>query len=185
MAGKAHQKRKSGAKADKRKKAEKKKKEGADGEAAPGKSAEAAKGQNPKAFAFQSAGKARASRARSAEKEQRRMHVPMAERAAAVDPAPFVVLVQGPPQVGKTSLIQALVKHYTKQNLADPRGPVTVVAGKKRRITLLECPPDVPGMLDAAKTADLVLLLVDGSFGFEMETFEFLNLLQAPNQIRS
>jgi hypothetical protein len=43
-------------------------------QAAPGKSAEAAKGQNPKAFAFQSAGKARASRARSAEKEQRRMH---------------------------------------------------------------------------------------------------------------
>jgi hypothetical protein len=35
MAGKAHQKRKSGAKADKRKKAEKKKKEGADGEVRP------------------------------------------------------------------------------------------------------------------------------------------------------
>ena len=35
------------------------------------------------------------------------------------------------------------------------------------------------GMLDAAKYADLVLLLVDGAFGFEMETFEFLNLLQA------
>ena len=33
-------------------------------------------------------------------------------------------------------------------------------------------------MLDAAKYADLVLLLIDGSFGFEMETFEFLNLLQ-------
>ena len=33
-------------------------------------------------------------------------------------------------------------------------------------------------MLDASKYADLVLLLIDGSFGFEMETFEFLNLLQ-------
>ena len=30
----------------------------------------------------------------------------------------------------------------------------------------------------AAKVADLVLLMVDGSFGFEMETFEFLNMLQ-------
>ena len=29
-----------------------------------------------------------------------------------------------------------------------------------------------------AKVADLVLLLVDASFGFEMETFEFLNMLQ-------
>lgn len=33
-------------------------------------------------------------------------------------------------------------------------------------------------MIDASKFADLVLLLIDASFGFEMETFEFLNLLQ-------
>lgn len=32
--------------------------------------------------------------------------------------------------------------------------------------------------MDAAKAADLVLLMIDGSFGLEMETFEFLNLLQ-------
>ena len=43
-------------------------------------------------------------------------------------------------------------------------------------------------MLDVAKVADLVLLLVDASFGFEMETFEFLNILQvmqAPAQPHS
>jgi hypothetical protein len=39
---------------------------------------------------------------------------------------------------------------------------------------------DLNAMLDASKYADLVLLLIDGSFGFEMETFEFLNLLQVP-----
>lgn len=33
-------------------------------------------------------------------------------------------------------------------------------------------------MIDAAKYCDLVLLVIDGAFGFEMETFEFLNLLQ-------
>jgi len=32
--------------------------------------------------------------------------------------------------------------------------------------------------LDAAKVADLVLLVIDASFGFEMETFEFLNILK-------
>jgi len=31
-------------------------------------------------------------------------------------------------------------------------------------------------MIDAAKIADLVLLVIDASFGFEMETFEFLNI---------
>ncbi|XP_076282110.1 ribosome biogenesis protein BMS1 homolog isoform X2 [Lasioglossum baleicum] len=33
-------------------------------------------------------------------------------------------------------------------------------------------------MIDIAKVADLVLLLIDGSFGFEMEIFEFLNICQ-------
>ncbi|CAG2058025.1 unnamed protein product [Timema podura] len=33
-------------------------------------------------------------------------------------------------------------------------------------------------MIDVAKVADLVLLLVDASFGFEMEIFEFLNICQ-------
>jgi ribosome biogenesis protein BMS1 len=33
-------------------------------------------------------------------------------------------------------------------------------------------------MLDLAKVADLVLCLIDASFGFELETFEFINILQ-------
>ena len=33
-------------------------------------------------------------------------------------------------------------------------------------------------MIDLAKIVDLVLLLVDASFGFEMEVFEFLNICQ-------
>lgn len=33
-------------------------------------------------------------------------------------------------------------------------------------------------MIDLAKVADLVLLLIDASFGFEMEIFEFLNICQ-------
>jgi len=33
-------------------------------------------------------------------------------------------------------------------------------------------------MTDIAKTVDLVLLLIDAHFGFEMEIFEFLNILK-------
>ncbi len=68
MESKSHRKSKVGRKADKRKTAEQKK-------AGVHEESKAAKlGKNPRAFAFQSAGKAKAQRARSAEKEQRRLH---------------------------------------------------------------------------------------------------------------
>ncbi len=40
--------------------------------------------------------------------------------------------------------------------------------GKKRRLTFIECNNDINSMIDVAKVADLVLLMIDASFGFEM-----------------
>uniref|UniRef100_A0A6N2MF84 SPARK domain-containing protein n=1 Tax=Salix viminalis TaxID=40686 RepID=A0A6N2MF84_SALVM len=71
-------------------------------------------------------------------------------------------------EVGKSLLIKCLVKHYTKHNIQEVRGPITIVSGKKRRVQFVECPNDINGMIDAAKFADLALLLIDGSYGFEM-----------------
>lgn len=53
-----------------------------------------------------------------------------------------------------------------------------LLLGKKRRLTFIECNNDMNSMIDIAKVADLVLLLIDASFGMEMETFEFLNICQ-------
>lgn len=55
-------------------------------------------------------------------------------------------------------------------------GPVSLVTGKNRRLTLIEVPNEVNAMIDAAKVADLTLLLIDAGFGFEMEHFEFINI---------
>lgn len=52
--------------------------------------------------------------------------------------------------------------------MTDIRGPVTVVTGKNRRLTIIECPNDMGAMIDLGKIADLVLLMIDGSFGLEM-----------------
>ncbi|KAI3937880.1 hypothetical protein MKW92_004483, partial [Papaver armeniacum] len=95
------------------------------------------------------------------------------------NPAPYIIVVQGPPRVGKSLLIKSLVKHFTREHHSDIRGPITISIGKKRRLQFVECPDDIHGMIDAAKYADLVLLLVDASYQYqEMETFEFLYLLR-------
>ncbi|KAI3886656.1 hypothetical protein MKX03_034750, partial [Papaver bracteatum] len=95
-------------------------------------------------------------------------------------PPPYIVLVQGPPNVGKSLLIKSLVKHYTEQHMIDDiQGPITIRTGqKRRRLQFVECPDDINSMIDAAKFADIVLLMVDASYGFEAETFEFLSLLR-------
>ena len=134
-------------------------------------------GKNPRAFIFKSSAKAKKARTIAAEKQQRKLRAPIIDRQTQ-EPPPFVVLVQGPPRCGKTTVIRSLVKHYTRHALSEVKGPVTVVSGKRRRIQFLEVGNDLNDMVDAAKLADLVLLIIDGSYGFEMETFEFLNVLQ-------
>ncbi|KAH9042263.1 DUF663-domain-containing protein [Lactarius pseudohatsudake] len=159
---KAHHPSQSGKKAEK--KANKKEKRG---------------GFNEKAFAPRSGRRAERQGRRAAEKDQSRLHVPLVDRTPDDIPPPIIVAIVGPPGVGKSTLVKSLVRRYTKQTLTDIRGPVTVVSGKLRRLTFIECNNDLNSMFDVAKVADLVLLMVDGSFGFEMETFEFLNILQA------
>lgn len=58
-------------------------------------------------------------------------------------------------------------------------GPITIVTSKKQRLTFIECPNELEAMVDIAKVADIVLLMIDGNYGFEMETMEFLNILAA------
>lgn len=133
--------------------------------------------RNPKAFGFNSAVKAERRFRHRQDVETKKQHVPLVDRNP-VEPPPILVAVVGPPKVGKSTVIGNLIRLFTRSPLTDVRGPVTVVTGKKRRITLIECNNDIGSMIDLAKVADLVLLLCDASFGFEMEVFEFLNICQ-------
>ena len=135
------------------------------------------KHQNKKAFAFKSSVRAARSLRHTLDKETKRHHVPIAEPVVDTIP-PYIVAVVGPPKVGKSTLIRSLVKNYTRHNVRGVVGPITVVSGRKRRVTFIEVDNDMCSMIDVAKIADLCLLLIDGSFGFEIETFEFINILQ-------
>ncbi|XP_070348030.1 ribosome biogenesis protein BMS1 homolog isoform X2 [Equus asinus] len=138
---------------------------------------EDARKRNPKAFAVQSAVRMARSFHRTQDLKTKKHHIPVVDRTP-LEPPPIVVVVMGPPKVGKSTLIQCLIRNFTRQKLTEIRGPVTIVSGKKRRLTIIECGCDINVMIDLAKVADLVLMLIDASFGFEMETFEFLNICQ-------
>ncbi|KAH0623420.1 hypothetical protein JD844_006160 [Phrynosoma platyrhinos] len=138
---------------------------------------EDARKRNPKAFAVQSAVRMARTFHRTQDLKTKKHHIPVVDRTP-LEPPPVVVVVVGPPKVGKSTLIKCLIKNFTRQKLVEIRGPVTIVSGKKRRLTIIECGCDINTMIDLAKVADLVLMLIDASFGFEMETFEFLNICQ-------
>ncbi|KAI3844795.1 hypothetical protein MKX03_024337, partial [Papaver bracteatum] len=82
--------------------------------------------------------------------------------------APYVIVVQGPPKVGKSLLIKLLLEHYTNEKHVCIQGPITIASANRRRIQFVECPNNMNGMIDAAKYADAVLLLIDSNYGFEM-----------------
>ncbi|KAG1880708.1 hypothetical protein C8R48DRAFT_647426 [Suillus tomentosus] len=136
-------------------------------------------GFNEKAFAPKSGRRADRQARRNVERDEARLHVPLVNRTPDDEPPPVIIAIVGPSGVGKTTLLKSLVRRYAKQTLTEAKGPITVVAGKKRRLTFIECNSDLNSMIDIGKVADLVLLMIDGSYGFEMETFEFLNILQA------
>jgi ribosome biogenesis protein BMS1 len=110
--------------------------------------------------------------------KEKRLHVPLVDRLPEEAP-PRLVTIVGPPGVGKTTLLKSLVRRYAKETISDPQGPITVVTSKKQRLTFVECPNELEAMVDIAKVADIVLLMIDGNYGFEMETMEFLNILAA------
>ncbi|KHJ91518.1 AARP2CN domain protein [Oesophagostomum dentatum] len=135
------------------------------------------KGNNAKAFTFKSAVAAGKAIRRAADINERKKHILYMDRKPVVPP-PVIVAIVGPSKVGKTTLLRGLVKYYLKSGFEELKGPVTIVTGKKRRVQFIEVKNDINHMIDVAKIADLVLLMVDASYGFEMETFEFLNICQ-------
>lgn len=113
---KAHRKRVSGPKAEKKKS----KKSGENGDSS----------KNPKAYTFKSAVRAARASRRKLDISAKRQRVPEVDRTP-LEPPPVCVAVVGPPKVGKTTLIRDLVRNITRQTVTENKGPITVVSGEE------------------------------------------------------
>ena len=120
---KAHRERKSGPKAEKKKKQRQVQNEDSNR-------------KNLKAFSFQSTVRAARQQRRKLDVQTKKHHVPLVDRTP-LEPPPIVVAVIGPPKVGKSTLIGSLLKNFTRQNLTSIKGPVTIVSGGSFRILKL------------------------------------------------
>lgn len=113
-------------------------------------------GGNEKAFAPSSGIRSMRNSVRNADNNEKKLHAPLVNRS--INSTPYVVVVAGPPKSGKTTLIKALVKRYSKHSPTEIHGPITVVSGKGQRLTFIECCSDINAMVDLAKIADLVVI---------------------------
>lgn len=68
---------------------------------------------------------------RTQDLKTKKHHIPVVDRTP-LEPPPVVVVVVGPPKVGKSTLIKCLIKNFTRQKLVEIRGPVTIVSGENK-----------------------------------------------------
>ena len=85
--------------------------------------------RNRKAFSFKSAVRAARQFRRKQDVETKRHHEPVVDRTP-LEPPPYIIAVVGPPRVGKSTLINSLLKNFTRQQLSDVKGPITIVSGE-------------------------------------------------------
>lgn len=66
---------------------------------------------------------------RTADLQAKRERMPTVDRTPE-QPPPLLVALVGPRKVGKTTLLRALVRHFTRTKISTPVGPITIVAGR-------------------------------------------------------
>jgi len=68
---------------------------------------------------------------RTLDVKEKKHHIPVVDRVPA-EPPPVLVAIIGPPKVGKSTLLQCLVKNFTRQKVTNIKGPITVVSGIRK-----------------------------------------------------
>jgi len=92
---------------------------------------------------------------------------------------PIIVSFIGPKKTGKTTLMKSLASHFLENYNEFFNGPLLIISNKHKPLIFIECPLDILSVANLAKTSDIVIFMIDGFFGLELETFECVSFLNS------
>ena len=90
----------------------------------------------------------------------------------------FTISIIGPKQTGKTTLMKSIITHYTKRKQLSVTNMISILSSEGERLFFIENIADTFSFVHSLNFSELVILLIDGFFGIEMETFETITLVK-------
>ena len=93
----------------------------------------------------------------------------------------FTISIIGPKQTGKTTLMRSIITHYTKRKQLSVTNMISILSSEGERIFFIENIADTFSFVHSLNFSELVILLIDGFFGVELETFETITLVKNSN----
>jgi hypothetical protein len=86
----------------------------------------------------------------------------------------FLISIIGPEQSGKTTLMKSIVNYITKIKRSDTSKIISILNSKKELTILIESGTDIFSNLQCIRLSNLMVFVIDGFFGLELNTFETL-----------
>jgi len=93
----------------------------------------------------------------------------------------FTISIIGPKQTGKTTLMRSIITHYTKRKQLSVTNMISILNSDGERLFFVENIADTFSFVHSLNFSELVILLIDGFFGVELETFETITLVKNSN----
>jgi ribosome biogenesis protein BMS1 len=92
---------------------------------------------------------------------------------------PKIISIIGPKKSGKSTLIKTIGYYFNKNLFKYKKGPFLIFNKNKEDFILLESPLDMLSISNLTKVSDIIILVIDGFFGLELETFETIALINS------
>lgn len=92
---------------------------------------------------------------------------------------PKIISIIGPKKSGKTTLIESIGYYFNKNFNQNQKGPFLIHNENKEDFILIESPLDILSISNLTKVSDIIILVIDGFFGLELETFETISFINS------